>query len=162
MNFGKILVPVAGALLVAGAYRAYGWSGVAFAGGAILMFLLMHFNRAMQVLRRAADRPIGSVASAVMLNAKLKPRHTLMHVIAMTRALGQQRSPEGTQPEIYRWTDAGGSFVDATFAEGKLTEWTLVRPPAQEEARDVDDLQALPHEADALRPGSADALRPPV
>ena len=110
MNFGRLLVPVGGLVLLGLAYRSYGWAGVALVGGAIVMFLLMHFNRTMQVLKRAADRPIGTVASAVMLNAKLKPKVTLLHVIAMTRALGEQRSPKDTQPELFRWTDAGGSW----------------------------------------------------
>ncbi|WP_086924328.1 glycerate kinase [Variovorax sp. JS1663] len=159
MNYGKVFVPIAGLLLLAGAYRAYGWSGVAFAGGAIVMFLLMHFNRTMQVLKRAADRPVGSVASAVMLNAKLKPKVNLLHVIAMTRALGEQRTPKDTQPEVFRWTDNGGSWVDATFVNGKLTEWTLVRPQAtDEEPAQTADAPS----ADAVKPGAADALRPPV
>ena len=159
MNFGKVFVPLAGLLLLGLADRAYGWAGIAFAGGAIVMFLLMHFNRAMQVLKRAADRPIGTVASAVMLNAKLKPKVTLLHVIAMTRALGEQRSPKDAQPEVFRWTDGGGSWVDATFVNGKLTEWTLVRPqePAEDAAQEADAPSA-----DAVKPGAADALRPPV
>lgn len=159
MNFGKVFVPLAGLLLLGLAYRAYGWPGVAFAGGAIVMFLLMHFNRTMQVLKRAADRPIGTVPSAVMLNAKLKPKLTLLHVIAMTRALGEQRTPKDAQPEIYRWTDNGGSWVDATFVDGKLTEWTLVRPQAPDE--DAAQAADAPS-ADAVKPGAADALRSPV
>ncbi|MDR6854682.1 hypothetical protein J2W96_000983 [Variovorax guangxiensis] len=159
MNFGKVFVPLAGLLLLGAAYRAYGWAGIAFAGGAIVMFLLMHFNRTMQVLKRAADRPIGTVASAVMLNAKLKPKVTLLHVIAMTRALGEQRSPKDAQPEVFRWTDNGGSWVDATFVKGKLTEWTLVRPQAPDE--DAAQAADAPS-ADAVKPGAADALRPPV
>ena len=159
MNFGKVFVPLAGLLLLGLAYRAYGWPGVAFAGGAIVMFLLMHFNRTMQVLKRAADRPIGTVPSAVMLNAKLKPKLTLLHVIAMTRALGEQRTPKDAQPEIYRWTDNGGSWVDATFVDGKLSEWTLVRPQAPDE--DAAQAADAPS-ADAVKPGAADALRPPV
>jgi len=100
-----------------------------------VMFLLLHFNRAMQVLKRAAERPVGYVGSAVMLNAKLKPGVTLMHVIAMTRALGELRSPKDEQPEHYRWTDGGGSYVDTVFKGGKLQSWTLTRPetPADDE-----------------------------
>ena len=128
MNFKKFLVPV-GAIVVLGlAWRSGGWGGVALAGGAIMMFLLLHFNRAMQVLKRAAERPVGYVGSAVMLNAKLKPNATLMHVIAMTRALGELRSPKDTQPEVYRWTDGGGSYVDAVFNGGKLQSWAMTRP----------------------------------
>ena len=158
MNFGRLLVPVGGLVLLGLAYRSYGWAGVALVGGAIVMFLLMHFNRTMQVLKRAADRPIGTVASAVMLNAKLKPKVTLLHVIAMTRALGEQRSPKDEQPELFRWTDAGGSWVDATFVGGKLTEWTLVRPQVAEDDASPADAPS----ADAVKPGAADALRPPV
>jgi len=157
MNLSKLFVPVGGLILLGVAYRSYGWAGVALVGGAIVMFLLMHFNRTMQVLKRAADRPIGTVASAVMLNAKLKRKATLLHVIAMTRALGELRSPKDEQPELFRWTDAGGSWVDVSFAGGKVTEWTLVRPQAIE-----DEAAAGAPSADAVKPGAADALRPPV
>jgi len=131
MNFQKLLVPVGAIVLLGLAWRSGGWGGVALAGGVIVMFLLMHFTRAMQVLKRAADRPVGYVASSVMLNAKLKKGVTLMHVIAMTRALGELRSPQNEQPELYRWTDAGGSYVDAVFNGGKLQSWTLTRPEAE-------------------------------
>jgi hypothetical protein len=128
MNFRKFLVPIGGLVLLGFAYRSYGWAGVALVGGAMVMFLLLHFNRAMGVLKRAAERPVGYVGSAVMLNAKLKTGVTLMHVVAMTRALGELRSPADTQPEVFRWTDGGGSWVDATFTGGKLREWALTRP----------------------------------
>jgi hypothetical protein len=134
MNFGKVLVPLVGIVLIAGAWRGYGWGGVALAVGGIVMFVLLNLNRTIQVLKRAADRPIGSVDSAVMLNARLKRKASLLHVVAMTRAIGELRTAKDTQPEVFRWTDAGGSWVDATFAEGKLTEWTLVRPPDADEA----------------------------
>jgi hypothetical protein len=132
MKFRKLWVPLAGLLLMGGAWRAYGWAGVALVAGGLVMFLLLHFNRTMQVLRRAADRPIGSVASAVMLNAKLSKGRTLLHVVALTRALGELRSPKDEQPEHYRWTDAGGSYVDAEFQDGKLRSWTLTRPEPHE------------------------------
>jgi hypothetical protein len=64
-----------------------------------------------------------------MLNAKLKPGVTLLHVVAMTRSLGELRSAPDTQPETYRWQDGGESHVDAVFVDGKLREWTLARPP---------------------------------
>jgi len=134
MNFRRFLVPLGGLLLLGFAWRSYGWPGVALVSGGIVMFLLLHFNRAMGVLKRAAERPIGFVPSAVMLNAKLKPGVTLMHVVAMTRALGELQSPKDTQPEVFRWRDAGDSWVDATFVNGKLKEWALTRPPVQEDA----------------------------
>jgi len=134
MNFQKIFLPIVGAAMVTMAWQAYGWPGAALAGGALVMFLLLHFNRMMHVLKRAADRPKGYVASAVMLNAKLKPGVNLLHVMAMTEALGEQVSAEGAQPEIFRWTDGSGSHVTCEFAKGKLAKWTLYRPPAAEEA----------------------------
>ena len=133
MQFQKFLVPIGGLVLLGFAYRGYGWPGVALVSGAIVMFLLMHFNRTMQVLKRAANKPIGYVASAVMLNAKLKKGVTLMHVMALTRSLGELRSPKDEQPELYRWTDGGLSYVDAVFLGGKLQSWELVRPAAADD-----------------------------
>lgn len=132
MYFQKILVPLLGITAVVLAYRSYGWSGVAAMAGALVMWVLLHLTRMMQVLKRAANRPIGYVDSAVMLNAKLKPGMTLMHVIAMTRALGEQQSEKDIQPEIFRWTDGSDSQVTCTFAGGKLAHHTLFRPTEDE------------------------------
>jgi len=146
MNLQQILVPLGGLVLLIVGYRSWGWSGVAAVAGGIVMFLLLHFTRTMQVMRRAADRPIGYIGSAVMLNAKLKPKMTLLHVIAMTRSLGELRSPRDEQPEVYRWADGGGSYVDATFAEGKLVQWALTRPEPPQESVEAEegDKAALP------------------
>jgi hypothetical protein len=124
----KILPPLGGVALVALGYHYGGWGGVAITAGALVMWVLLHFTRLMRVLQRAAQRPVGYVDSAVMLHAKLKPGMTLMHVVAMTRALGLLRSDKDAQPELYRWTDNSDSHVDCTFVGGKLTEWALVRP----------------------------------
>ena len=124
----SLLLLAAGLVLFYGAWRAWGWPGLAAAGGGLLMWLLLHFTRLMNIMQRAAKQPIGFVGSAVMLNAKLKPGVTLMHVIAMTRALGQRVSAEGAEPEVYRWTDNGLSTVEAEFAGGKLVRWHLERP----------------------------------
>ncbi|RYE58758.1 MAG: glycerate kinase [Rhizobiaceae bacterium] len=132
MNLRKIFVPLGGIVLLGLAWKNYGWPGVAVVAGGIVMFLLLHFTRTMTVLKRASTRPIGYVASAVMLNAKLKPGVTLLHVVAMTRSLGELRSAPDTQPETYRWKDGGESHVDGVFVDGKLREWTLVRPPTAE------------------------------
>lgn len=128
MNFTKILAPVAIIVLTVGAWRQFGWAGIALAAGGVVMWVLLHFTRLLTILKKAADQPIGHVASAVMFNVRLKEGATLMHVIAMTRSLGELQSEKGTQPEIYRWTDAGQSHVTCTFVGGKLTEWTLYRP----------------------------------
>jgi len=128
MNFNKILAPLAILVFTIGAWQAFQWAGVALAAGGVVMWVLLHFTRMVTILKKAANRPIGYVASAVMLNAKLKKGATLMHVIAMTRSLGELLSEKDAQPEIFRWTDTGQSHVTCTFVGGKLTEWTLVRP----------------------------------
>lgn len=128
MNFQKIVVPLGGIALAVVAYREWGWSGIALVAGAAMMWILLHFTRMMTILKRAADRPIGRVGSTVMLNAKLKPGVPLMHVVAMTRSLGELLSPRDTQPEVFRWTDGSQSHVTCTFVHGKLQHWQLVRP----------------------------------
>ena len=133
MNPQKIFLPILGVVLVGAAYRGYGWPGVALVTGGIVMWMLLHFTRMMRVLQQASNRPIGYCDSAVMLNAKLKPGVNLLHVMAMTRAIGEQLSPKEQQPEVYRWTDGGGSHVTCEFVHGKLAKWELFRPQAAPE-----------------------------
>jgi hypothetical protein len=136
MNLQKIFLPILGVVVVVGAWRAAGWAGVALAGGGIVMWMLLHFTRMMKVLQRASSRPVGYVDSAVMLNAKLRPGVNMLHVVAMTRALGEQLSDKEAQPEVLRWTDGSASHVTCTFDNGKLVKWELVRPqPAPEEGQ---------------------------
>ena len=134
MNFNKILPPIAIIVLAIGGWRTMGWPGIALATGGVVMWILLHFTRLMTILKKAANRPVGHVGSAVMLNAKLKKGVTLMHVIAMTRSLGLLQSPKDEQPEVFSWTDAGNSKVTCTFVGGKVTEWQLQRPAAQDDA----------------------------
>ena len=134
MNFNRILIPVACIALTVGAWRAYQWPGVALVATGLVMWMLLHFTRILTALKRATDRPVGSVASAVMLNAKLKKGVNLMHVIAMTRSLGQLQSGKDVQPEVFRWSDAGQSHVTCTFVAGKLSEWVLERPASDDGA----------------------------
>lgn len=128
MNYQKILIPLAiigGAAL---AYRSYGWAGIAALVTVLVFGMLLHFTRMMTVLKRAANRPIGHVDSAVMLNAKLRPGATLLHVVAMTRALGLLKSVKDVQPEVFEWKDGTDSTVTCTFVGGKLASHVLVRP----------------------------------
>ena len=133
MNLQKIILPVLGVVMVAAAWRAYGWAGVALVATGLMMWALLHFTRLTHVLKKASNRPVGYVASAVMLNAKLRPKVNLLHVVAMTRSLGEQLSDKDVQPEVYRWTDGTASHVTCTFDNGKLVKWELVRPPAAPE-----------------------------
>lgn len=128
MNFTRIIGPLAVIIFTIGAWRQFGWPGIAMAAGGVVMWVLLHFTRLMHILKKAAERPIGHVASAVMLNAKLRKGMTLMHVIAMTRSLGALQTPKDEQPEVFHWTDTGQSTVACTFLGGKLQAWTLTRP----------------------------------
>lgn len=134
-----------GALLIAVFYTKFGWAGVALVAGGIVFWMLLHFTRMMTVLRRAASAPVGYVASAVMLNAKLKTGVNLMHVTAMTKSLGALQTEKDAQPEMYRWTDTGGSHVTGTFVGGKLTAFVLWRPEQSADA--LAELPAPPTSA---------------
>ena len=134
MNLQKILIPLAIIAAAALAWQSYGWKGIAVVVSMLVFGILLHFSRMMQVLKRAARRPIGYVDSAVMLNAKLKPGVTLLHVVAMTKALGELKSVKNQQPELYRWTDGAESHVTGEFSGGKLVKWEMVRPAQAEDA----------------------------
>ena len=109
-------------------YRAYGWPGLALAGGALVMWALLHVSRMLVVLRRTAQNSIGCVASAVMLHARLEQGMPLLKVLALTRALGQMLSVPGNEPVQYQWTDASQAVVRCNFTHGKLVDWELLRP----------------------------------
>jgi len=139
MNLRKILIPLGIVVLVFAAYRAYGPQGILTVSGGLVMWGLLHYTRLMNVMQKARHNPIGHVGSAVMLNAKLKPGVNLMHVVAMTRALGEQLSADGQEPEIYRWTDGTKSHVTCEFAAGRLVRWQLERPaPVEQDYADAD------------------------
>lgn len=130
MNLQRTAVPLLAIGLLAFAARQYGWPGFFAVSGGLVFWLLLHWTRLLTVMQRAAKRPIGHVDSAVMFNARLKPGVNLMHVIAMTRSLGERLSAEGEDPERYRWTDNGGSTVSVTLQAGRVSAWELQRPPA--------------------------------
>lgn len=134
MNLQRIAIPLLIAALLWIGWTQYGWPGLAAVGGGLVMWLLLHVTRLLTVMKRAADRPKGWVASAVMLNARLKTGATLMHVMAMTKSMGERLSADGEEPERFRWTDNGGSSVTATFVGGRLTQWQLSRPATEEGA----------------------------
>jgi hypothetical protein len=128
MQFKKWIVPLFSLALMVLAYNSYGWSGAAGALGLVVMWMLVDFTRMMKVLRLAGKRPMGFVDSAVMFNARLRKGTTLVRVIAQTQSLGTAQTLEGVEPEIFRWTDASGSYVNCTFAAGRLERWELIRP----------------------------------
>lgn len=126
--FTRVVVLLVVVLLAGMAYRAYGWAGVALGLGALVMWALMHMTRMLVVLRRTTQRPVGTVASAVMLHARLERGMALLQVLALTQALGQRLEDTDADHETYQWTDTSDATVRCNFANGKLMDWELQRP----------------------------------
>lgn len=116
---------LAGAALLS-AYLAYGLPGVALAFTVIVFWLLLQLGRTLRVMRRAGQAPVGSVPSAVMLNAKLREGMTMLELLPLAGSLG--RAEDGPEPEVYLWQDADGSCVRTVFVNGRLRRWALQRP----------------------------------
>ncbi|HSW07080.1 hypothetical protein [Aquabacterium sp.] len=110
---------------IAMGYAIWGWSGVAMAVSVIVFWLLLQFSRVMRVMRTAGQSPVGTVPSAVMMQAKMKPGMRLMDIILLTRSLGEKRAE---QPETWRWTDASGASVTVELAGGRCSAWRFERP----------------------------------
>jgi hypothetical protein len=116
---------------VALGYWQYGWQGVLLAVSAIVFWLLMQFTRALRAMRVAGGAPVGHVASAVMLQARLKKGLRLMDIILLTRSLGEKLADEAPgQAEAFRWTDASGAAVTVDLVKGRCVRWSLARPDA--------------------------------
>ena len=137
MKLQQLWIPLAAVAGLAYGYHALDWMGFFLVLGGLVMWALLHFTRLVKVLERAANRPIGHVDSAVMLNAKLKTGVNLMHVIALTRSLGELTTPKDQQPEVYRWRDNSQSVVTCVFQDGRLHSWALERPSGAEPTTDA-------------------------
>jgi hypothetical protein len=127
MQVKSVLIGLGAAAFFALSYQNYGWAGVAVAGGAVVMWLLLQWTRVMHVLKRASQRPVGYVDSAVMLNARLRKGLALWQVVSMAQALGLATTEPNAQPEGFSWTDNAHNRVQAVFLNGKLQSWQLVR-----------------------------------
>ena len=127
MNWQKFVLPLGAAIVIVLVYQSYGWGGAALAGTAFATYLVVQFNRMLKILKFAAERPKGFVASAVMFNARLKKGYNLLRVMQMTQSIGEPLTPEGQEPELFRWSDASDSRVTCEFVNGRLAKWTLER-----------------------------------
>jgi hypothetical protein len=105
-------------------YHFFGWRGVALAASGMVFWLLLQFSRAMRVMKAAAQSPVGTVPSAVMLNARLHVGMPLMDILTRTRSLGEKLADE---PETWRWRDGAGDSVRVELIAGRLASWTLER-----------------------------------
>jgi hypothetical protein len=99
-----------------------GWQGAIFATTGIVFWLLLQMSRLMRVMKMAGAAPMGSVANAVMLSAKLHAGMKLVDLITLTGSLGVKQAPE-----TFVWRDVGGDTVQVKLVKGKLVEWQLVR-----------------------------------
>ena len=106
----------------------YGAYGAVFAATLVVFWLLLQFSKALRIMRGAAHQPVGHVANAVMLQAKLRTGMRLIEIIGLTRSLGQ-RVPTAapSTEECWRWTDAGGDSVEVWLQGGRCTRWDLRR-----------------------------------
>jgi len=112
-------------------YVGYGWRGVFLALTVVVFWLLLQFSRSLRVLRDASRRPVGSVDSAVMLQARLHDGMRLPQILKLTKSLGRKVADE--PEETFAWTDPGGDSVQVQLREGRLARWALHRagsPPA--------------------------------
>ena len=106
-------------------YWSYGWRGVLLAVTVVVFWLLLQFSRALRVMRRAAQAPVGMVPSAVMLQAKLSRGMRLMDIVTVSRSLGRKVRDE---PETFAWRDESGAEVEVEFVAGRCQCWRLTRP----------------------------------
>ena len=114
---------LAAALAVA-SFAAYGWPGLALAVSAIVFWLLLQFNRAVRVMKKAADTPLGEVPNAVMFHVRLQHGMTMLQIVQKTKSLG--RKVEGSA-DGWTWHDAAGDQVELHFVRGRLARWSLSR-----------------------------------
>jgi hypothetical protein len=131
MRIQSIVVPAAVVAAAVVSWLQMGWQGLALVSGALVMWGMLHITRLLTIFKRTANRPVGYVDSAVMLNAKLRKGVPLIHVLALTRSLGVLQGEKTGQSEVFLWTDAGGSHVTCTFTAGRLMAWELWRPPVE-------------------------------
>ena len=117
---------------VAVGYQGWGWRGVVLAVTVTVFWLLLEFSRSLRVLREAGSAPLGTVANAVMFNAKLQKGMRLPQVLRLTRSLGRQLAPE--PEEVWAWADGGGDEVRVTLRGGRVLRWELVRAVVAEPA----------------------------
>jgi hypothetical protein len=119
--FGWALAALA---LVVG-YWSYGGPGVVLALTVIAFWSILQFSRALRALRQAGQAPVGQVASAVMLHAKLQRGQRLVDVLRLSGSLGVKLSDP--PQERFEWRDVAGDAVEVELVNGRVNGWTLKR-----------------------------------
>lgn len=128
------------ALAVFVGWWQWGGYGVVLALTVVVFWLLLQFYRALRVMQAAGAAPVGHVANAVMLHARLNTGMTLLEILPHTRSLGQKLSDPPN--EAFAWTDANGDRVEVTLVNGRLAQWQLIRAAAPDADAEADAVQA--------------------
>ena len=79
------------AALAAG-YLGYGWPGVLLALSVVVFWLLLQFSRTLQLMRKTAQRPMGTVGklgSVLMLQTRLQRGMRLADVMKLAGSFGR-------------------------------------------------------------------------
>lgn len=129
-------------LAVAVGWWQWGGYGVVLALTVVVFWLLLQFYRALRVMQAAGAAPVGHVANAVMLHARLNTGMTLLEILPHTRSLGQKLSDPPA--EAFAWTDANGDRVEVTLVNGRLTQWQLIRAAAADAEGEAVQAPAQP------------------
>jgi len=108
-------------------YLSWGWQGLVLAITVTVFWMLLQFSRALRVMRDAAGQPKGSVASAVMLQARLHQGMSLAQVMKLTGSFGVLADSPAPNIEAFVWTDSNGHTVEVQLLKGRLTNWVLQR-----------------------------------
>jgi hypothetical protein len=116
---------LAGAAVIVG-WWSYGWQGLVLALTVIVFWTILQFNRATRVMRNAAQRPIGTIDSVAMVQARLDTGLTLLEVLPITGSLGVKLNDR----DEWQWTDVAGNDIVLVFRRGVLVRWAVARAEA--------------------------------
>ena len=90
----------------------FGVGGVTSVVSYVVFWLLLQFSRALRTLRHASARPVGSVAGAVALHAKLERGMRLPQILKLTGSLGRTAGNNaGTYAINVGTLSAGGNYT---------------------------------------------------
>jgi hypothetical protein len=140
MKLPSINALLAGGAVIVG-WWAYGWQGLVLAFTLIAFWTILQFNRATRVMRNAAQRPIGTIDSVAMVQARLETGQTLLEVLPITGSLGVKLNDR----DEWQWTDAGGNDIVLVFRRGVLVRWAVAR--AEDSAEGDADANAVADDA---------------
>jgi hypothetical protein len=106
------------ALLLGGWLLA--WQGVIFAMAGIVAWLVWEMVQLARLMKLAGAAPLGSVADAEALHARLREGLRLEELLRLTGSLGQKLPGP---VKAYAWQDAQGRRVEVQLVKGRVSVW---------------------------------------